>query len=65
MDKEKETKQEEGKFIGINWLTGRKIYLTPNEEAIIKKQWKLVWWVFGIIFGGYALLMLILILTSL
>jgi len=47
-----ETKQEEGKFVGINWLTGRKIYLTPKEEATIKKQmWKsvrIILWIFGI-----------------
>ena len=47
-----ETKQEEGKFVGINWLTGRKIYLTPKEEETIKKQrktlFKTLWWILGI-----------------
>jgi hypothetical protein len=41
------------KFIGIAPLTGRKIYLTPEEEKIIKQQhWKLIktfLWIFGII----------------
>lgn len=30
--------EEKGNFKGINMLTGRKIYMTPEEEAIVKKQ---------------------------
>lgn len=52
--------ETEKNFKGINWLTGRKIYLSPKEEAVIKKQnWKLIktlLWIFGI----YILLKIIL-----
>lgn len=53
MAKEKiKVNKEQGKFIGMNYLTGRKIYLTPAEEKVIKEQqWKLaktILWICGI-----------------
>ncbi|MFA5071013.1 MAG: hypothetical protein WC511_01425 [Candidatus Pacearchaeota archaeon] len=43
---------EQGKFVGVNWLTGRKIYLTPQEEKIIKdnvkKSCNILWWIIGV-----------------
>ena len=50
MEKIKES--EKGKFVGIAPLTGQKIYLTSEEEKIIKnnikKSFNVFWWIIGI-----------------
>jgi len=60
--------KEEGKFVGINWITGRKIYLTPEEEAIIKKQrtkiFKTFWWILGIYIGLIIIVVCILMFSG-
>lgn len=41
--------RDKQKFIGMNLLTGRKIYLSKKEELVMKKQWNEFYWIAGII----------------
>ncbi|MEK6897944.1 MAG: hypothetical protein AABX28_01150 [Nanoarchaeota archaeon] len=54
------------KFVGMG-LTGRKIYLTPKEEAFMKRQkWTLIktlLWIAGILIGWYILVFLWIFLS--
>ena len=47
---------EDGKFVGINWLTGRKIYLTPDEEKVIKRQRNILIWTLILVIIGLSFL---------
>ena len=54
-----------GQFKGINYFTGRKIYLTKEEEKIIKKQhwifFKTIFWIFGIFIGLFILFLFFIV----
>ena len=51
--------ESSGEFVGMSYLTGRKIYLTPKEKAILKKQQrafsKTILWVI-LVFIGLSIL---------
>jgi hypothetical protein len=53
-------KRKKVEFIGLNWITGRKTYLTSKEKSVLEKQKidlvKILLYLFGISILLYLLL---------